>query len=277
MKYTKLLILFLIGLFINITNVEAETFIRKEVENKKVSISLNSNKGYAGALDATISLTGRVSFEKIEWDQSLKDLAMKECIYDSKNNSIRLLLVTKNNKQNLLDKDGILKIGIVSVKSNQTESYNLSLSKLSITNFDLEKTEIDDKELKSSGEKEFTIKIESKETPSSTNKNPDNKKPSESNTDKEKDENKEEDNEDSTIKNDKDDIKNDKSTSNKNEKKDNIKKYLPYIIIGIIIIVVVIIAILYYIFRKKQNSKKIELVENQIIEKKPSNDNLKEE
>ena len=111
MKYTKLLILLLLGLFINITNVKAETLIREQVENKRVSISLNSNKGYAGALDATIKLTGKVSFEKIEWDSSLKDLAMKECIYDSKNNSIRLLLVTKNNKQNLLNKDGNLKIG----------------------------------------------------------------------------------------------------------------------------------------------------------------------
>lgn len=286
MKKTKLLILLLLGLFLNTTNVHAETFQRTNVDNGKISISLNSNKGYAGAIDATIKLTGNVSLSKIEWNQSLNDLAMRDYEYDKKSNTIRIILVTKNTDQNLLDQSGNLKIGNLVVTSDKTESYNVELSNLSITNLDLVKTEIKSDSITSTGDKSFTITLQNT-NPSSTTKpsattkpstttnpsksddseNKDDKNQNNDNLDKDdtnNNKNDEDNNKDDGINNDnknKNGEKNDKDTN----KKDNEKMTVALIIGGALLALVILISVIIYIVKRNRNLD--DIVESQIIEK----------
>lgn len=274
MKNTKLLILLFLGLFLSFTDVKAETLKRKNVDNGKINVVLNSNKGYVGAIDATIKLTGNITFSKIEWNKSLNDLAMKEYEYDKKNNTVRIFLVTKNTSQNLLDKDGNLNIGNVVVTSTKTEDYNIELSKLSITNLDLVKSDIDSKKLESTGDKSFTIKIENTTKPSETNKPSDSNKPTSTKTPKPSDEtnndDKKEDNlnqDDNKIDSDENDDTNKENDNKEDSSKKESKKKLSIILIvcGIIGIISIIAGIIFYIIHKNKKEKPI--IENQIIEK----------
>lgn len=273
MKNARILLLLFLGLFLSFTDVKAESLKRTNVDNGKINVVLSSNKGYIGALDATIKLTGNVSFSKIEWNQSLNDLAMKEYEYDKKNNIVRIFLVTKNTSQNLLDKNGNLDIGNIVVTSTKTESYNIELSKLSITNLDLIKTDIDSKNLTSNGDENFTIKIENAIKPSESAKPSASNKPT--NT-KEPEKTDNEENTDNDIsdqdKTDNDNIRDDEKkedstkTNNNNEKKDNKKKLTIALIVGGIIALITLIGgVIFYIINRR--SKEQPIIENQIIEK----------
>ncbi len=165
MKRVKILVLIILGFFLSITQVNAETLNRNAVSNGKVELSITSNQGYVGALDATIKITGEVSLSKIDWDSSLSNVAMKEYNYDQNKNTVRILLVTKNKEQNLLDEHGNLKIGILEFTGKETTKYHMELTNLSVTNFDLKKTDIDQEHLLATGEESFIIEIESKTEP----------------------------------------------------------------------------------------------------------------
>lgn len=281
MKYQKLLLLLFLGLFLSFSDVSAETLKRNSVANGKINVVLNSNKGYIGALDATFKLTGNVTFTKIEWNNTLNDLAMKEYEYDKNNNIIRIFLVTKTTNQNLLDKAGNLNIGNVVVTSSKTEEYNLELTKLSITNLDLVKSDIDSKKIVSEGDKNFTIKVENTEKPSETTKPSDSKGPTstktpsksdtpnvdDKNTPNNNDENKDNvDQDKNTTNNENDDDKKENNVKDNTTQKTN-KQNLSIILIVIAIlgVIAVITGIILYIIRK--NKKEAPIIENQIIEK----------
>lgn len=168
MKKLKVFTLILLGFFLCVTSVNAETLNRNSVSNGKLELSILSNHGYVGAVDATIQITGNVSLVNLIWDTSLDNLAMREYHYDNNTNTLRIILVTKNTEQNLLDPHGNLKIGTIEVTAKETTDYNVALTNLEVTNLDLVKADIQKENLLVSGDDTFTVQVANTDEPEPT-------------------------------------------------------------------------------------------------------------
>lgn len=168
MKKLKVFTLILLGFFLCVTSVNAETLNRNSVSNGKLELSILSNHGYVGAVDATIQITGNVSLVNLIWDTSLDNLAMREYHYDNNTNTLRIILVTKNTEQNLLDPHGNLKIGTIEVTAKETTDYDAVLANLEVTNLDLVKADIQKENLLVSGDDTFTVQVANTDEPEPT-------------------------------------------------------------------------------------------------------------
>ena len=154
MRYIKLFVLFFISFSFGMLVSSAETLECKEVSNGKIQMMLHSNRGYASAVDVMIKITGNVSFDHIEWDASLHDLAIHEYVYNESDQTVRMLLTTKHSNQNLLSQERVLTFGTLVMHSQHTESYGFEFVHLSMTDIDLDSTVISG--LSMTGDSSFT-------------------------------------------------------------------------------------------------------------------------
>lgn len=126
-----------------IVSVSAATLCRTSGGNGAVKLTINLNDGYAGALDATLELSGKVTLDTIEWDASLAPEYVKKYTYDKDTNTIRLYIATGSETKNLADKDGNISVGVIKVKAAaDKEKFNVGIKRLSVTNMDYEVRQI---------------------------------------------------------------------------------------------------------------------------------------
>lgn len=129
--------------FSAIVSVSAATLCRTSGGNGAVKLTINLNDGFAGALDATLELSGKVTLDTIEWDASLAPEYVKKYTYDKDTNTIRLYIATGSETKNLADKDGNITVGVIKVKAAaDKEKFNVGIKRLSVTNMDYEVRQI---------------------------------------------------------------------------------------------------------------------------------------
>lgn len=154
-------------------SVSAATLCRTSGGNGAVKLTINLNDGYAGALDATLKLSGKVTLDTIEWDASLAPEYVKKYTYDKNTNTVRLYIATGDTSKNLADKDGNVAIGVVKVKAAaDKEKFNVEINRLSVTNMDYKVRNITT--LENDKTADFTYKLEDLNDNDDSNDNNDN-------------------------------------------------------------------------------------------------------
>lgn len=154
-------------------SVSAATLCRTSGGNGAVKLTINLNDGYAGALDATLKLSGKVTLDTIEWDASLAPEYVKKYTYDKNTNTVRLYIATGDASKNLSDKDGNVAIGVVKVKAAaDKEKFNVEINRLSVTNMDYKVRNITT--LENDKTADFTYKLEDLNDNDDSNDNNDN-------------------------------------------------------------------------------------------------------
>lgn len=154
-------------------SVSAATLCRTSGGNGAVKLTINLNDGYAGALDATLKLSGKVTLDTIEWDASLAPEYVKKYTYDKNTNTVRLYIATGDASKNLADKDGNVAIGVVKVKAAaDKEKFNVEINRLSVTNMDYKVRNITT--LENDKTADFTYKLEDLNDNDDSNDNNDN-------------------------------------------------------------------------------------------------------
>lgn len=154
-------------------SVSAATLCRTSGGNGAVKLTINLNDGYAGALDATLKLSGKVTLDTIEWDASLAPEYVKKYTYDKNTNTVRLYIATGDTSKNLADKDGNVAIGVIKVKAAaDKEKFNVEINRLSVTNMDYKVRNITT--LENDKTADFTYKLEDLNDNDDSNDNNDN-------------------------------------------------------------------------------------------------------
>lgn len=149
-----------VGIFLStVVGVSAATLCRTSGGNGAVKLTINLNDGFAGALDATLELSGKVMLDTIDWDASLPKEYVKKHTYDKKTNTVRLYVASGDATKNLADKNGNVVIGVIKVKAaTDKEKFNVGIKRLSVTNMDYEVRNITTLENDKTGD--FTFKLE---------------------------------------------------------------------------------------------------------------------
>ncbi len=129
---------FIVCLFFSLTSVHAITKIDyHQNKNGEIKNTIHFEEGFVGGLEATFKVTGDVDIEKFTLDSGInKKEYTKDIEVDNKNNmvTIRLTAGGVGTSHNLLSQEKTLTVGTltVSTTSSQNESYEISLTKLSI-------------------------------------------------------------------------------------------------------------------------------------------------
>lgn len=258
------IVLFLSG----ISGIKAETVL-EPVSNKNgnIEINLNFEEGYVGAIDLTLKVSSNVKVTGVNWNTSFATTVTKRYTYDETNHIVKIYLATGNNTRNLVDKNGNLKVGNLTVKSvnGETTTYTVEITSLSIV--DANYTSIAKNDLKIGGNNQFTYQVnneipeEEKPSTDKPNQSKPNQKPSKDEFEKEptEEKNSEEESEEKTDEEEKkeDDNKVDtdkKPNDNKQPEKveeEKIKKSFDWkMMFGIVVIAMLLITLISMITRK---------------------------
>lgn len=172
--------------FFGFTITYATTLNRTSNGNGSVKLSLLNEDGYVGAIDATIKITGDVTFDKLEWDSKIPSSYIKKTVYNKSNNTVRIYVATGSLSHNLADANHNIPIGNIKVKATKETNYDINISSLVITNMDFKFTAKSNVE--NNSKEGFTYKL------NSTTPEPDDSKPDDSKQDSNNDNNDKEDN-----------------------------------------------------------------------------------
>ncbi|MCI9292059.1 MAG: hypothetical protein HFF02_02005 [Erysipelotrichaceae bacterium] len=162
----KLLVaLIAVGVFFACTmGASAATLYRTSSGNGAVKLTIKADDGYVGALDTTMKLSGEVTLDTIEWDESLAPEYVKEYTYDEATKTIRFFIATGDVTKNLADKDGNITIGVIKVTSQAPEAnFNVEMNQMSVTNMDYETRSA--KEIVNDKTNDFTFELEDANQP----------------------------------------------------------------------------------------------------------------
>lgn len=199
-------------------------------KNGNVEIKLNFEEGYVGAIDLTLQVSSNVKVTGINWNTSLSSSYTKRYIYDEINHIVKIYLATGNNTKNLVNKDGVLEVGSLTVKSENGETANYSVDIKSLSYVDANYASIAKNDLKIGGNNQFTYQVINDNTPTdvekpSTNK-PNQSKPNQSTSKDDLEQDPTEEKKDTEDPSDKKDENDDKKDDEKDDdhKVDNDKK-----------------------------------------------------
>ncbi len=260
--------------FSGISGIKAETVL-EPVSNKNgnVEINLNFEEGYVGAIDLTLKVSSNVKVTGVNWNTSFATTVIKRYTYDETNHIVKIYLATGNNTKNLVDKNGNLKIGNLTVKSvnGETADYTVEITSLSIV--DANYASIAKTDLRISGNNQFTYQVtntnptepekpsinkpnQSKPNQSTSNedfvKDPTEEKPD---TEEPGDKNDKDDTEDNDKKDDNNKVDTDKKPDNnkqpdKVEEKEAKKSFDWKMLFGIVVIAMLLITLISMITKK---------------------------
>lgn len=135
MKKAIIICFSLLSLFGGMSLVKADTLYRTSAVSGSVDVTLSTTEGYIGAADITLSLTGKVVPEQVIFDASLSGYT-KKYTYDQKNQTMRIIIATGSKTKNLVDRNGMIKIGTIAVKSTtgSDEVFNIIVGKVTVAN-----------------------------------------------------------------------------------------------------------------------------------------------
>ncbi len=150
------IILFLSG----ISGIKADTIL-EPISNKNgnVEISLDFKEGYVGAIDLALKVSSNMKVTGVNWNTAVATSYTKRYTYDETNHIVKIYLATGNNTKNLVDKNGKLKVGSLTVKSVNGESTNYTVDILSLSIVDANYTSIAKNDLKIGGNNQFTYQV----------------------------------------------------------------------------------------------------------------------
>lgn len=137
----KLLVaLIAVGVFFGCTlGASAATLYRTSSGNGAVKLTIKADDGYVGALDTTMKLSGDVTLDTVEWDESLASEYIKKYTYDEASKTIRFYIATGDVTKNLADKDGNIVVGVIKVTSEASQAtFNVEMNQMIVTNMDYE-------------------------------------------------------------------------------------------------------------------------------------------
>ncbi len=152
-------------------NVNASTLIDfKESSSGKIDTTLTFEEGFVGGIDIKVKVSGNVSLEDVVWDKGLSSKYTKKFSY--KDGVINLIVTTGKNTNNLVDRNGLLKLGTLVFSGD--DKFTLTLDKITIVDANYDSKVLST--LETSKNNSFSIENTSKE---------EDKKPEEDNKDDE--------------------------------------------------------------------------------------------
>lgn len=169
------IVLFLSG----ISHIEAKTIIEPTSDNGNVKINLSFEEGYVGGIDATFKINGQVSLTGVNWNSAITNNYTKRYSYDEKSGTIRLIVTTGNQKNNLLDKKGNVSLGSLSFKSKTSSKATYTVELVSLTMVDATYQSIVKNDLELKGNNQFVVSGSSSTGGNTENNNPPTTNPSE--------------------------------------------------------------------------------------------------
>ncbi len=111
----------------------AKTFVKTNAQtDNKVEVLLAFEEGYVGGIDLTVKVDGAVFLSGLDFDSHILNSYTKRYIYDSGNNTVRIIITTGSPKENLVDKDGYMRLGTLSFSGSEITSYKLIAKTLTI-------------------------------------------------------------------------------------------------------------------------------------------------
>lgn len=176
---------FSIALFLfGISGIKADTILEPTSnKNGNVEIKLDFEEGYVGAIDLTLKVSSNVKVTGVTWNTSLSNSYTKRYTYDEINHIVKIYLATGNNTKNLVDKNGILNVGSLIVKSTTGENANYTVEMTSLSYVDANYISIAKNDLKIVGNNEFTYQEpnDDNNNNSTESEKPSNNKPGQNN------------------------------------------------------------------------------------------------
>lgn len=172
------IVLFLSG----ISHIEAKTLMEPTSDNGNVKINLSFEEGFVGGIDATFKINGQVSLTGVNWSSVIASNYTKRYSYDEQNGTVRLIVTTGNQKNNLVDKKGNLTLGTLTFKSKTSDktTYTIELASLTIVDATYQSIVKNDLELK--GNNQFVVSGSSSNTGGNTGNDNPPTKPSDNNS-----------------------------------------------------------------------------------------------
>lgn len=274
------IVLFLSGM----SYIEAKTIIEPISDNGNVKVNLSFEEGYVGGIDLTLKIKGQVSLDRVNWSSAIASNYTKRYSYDETKGTLRLIVTTGNQKNNLLDKKGNVSLGTITFKSKTGSKTNYTVELSSLTIVDATYQSISKNDLEQKGSNKFVAGISNNQSGNdNSNNNPEIKpgenentntnKPDSSNTtvpnkplipskgdknqtvedeadsplEEDKDKEKEEDNSKDNTNNDKDKPSLDGKKEEQNNTTEPVvkkKKNFPFRTVGIAFIVIALLALI---------------------------------
>lgn len=164
--------------FFTSTKVSASTIlIQNQVDNGFVTVSLKVDERYVGALDLELTINGNVNFDGITYDSSILSNYTKKYSYNASTKTIRVNIATGDVKKNLVDQNGIIKIGTIKISSDKSAYYNFKISKLTVVDTKYTSIVKSDLQNESTSSFEYQVNNQHPEEPKPEDPKPENPKP----------------------------------------------------------------------------------------------------
>lgn len=288
-----LVVVFLTGLFLSITSVDALTVINfEEKSNGQLNTTIHFEEGFVGGIDITFNVVGDVSVTNVKFaDAVVANSYNPKYSYDEKNHTLNIRITTGGvgTSHNLLNSKKEFNLGTIEFNSSAKEdvTYKLAETTFQIVDNNWASKTIAQEHITLGEKKEFVYKVTQTEQPpeeetpkedddkeddntkeDTTNKedkeenqtttNTDNKKPDSTNNNK-----------DDNNKNDETDDNEDKDSSNSSNATDEVEENVTnpepkkdnsafkWLMISIVVIgIIVICASIYFFIIRKHNDNK---------------------
>ncbi len=283
-----LVVVFLTGLFLSITSVDALTVINfEEKSNGQLNTTIHFEEGFVGGIDITFNVVGDVSVTNVKFaDAVVANSYNPKYSYDEKNHTLNIRITTGGvgTSHNLLNSKKEFNLGTIEFNSSAKEdvTYKLTETAFQIVDNNWASKTIAQEHITLGEKKEFVYKVTQteqppeEETPKEDDKEEDNTK--EETTNKEENQtttntdNKKPDsttnNKDDNNKNDETDVE-DKDSSNSSNATDEVEENVTnpepkkdnsafkWLMISIVVIgIIVICASIYFFIIRKHNDNK---------------------
>lgn len=152
---TVSVVLFLFG----ISHIEAKTLFQPtSSKNGNVQINLKFEEGYVGGIDLILELSEEVVLTNVNWDSSILNSYTKRYHFDPTNHTVRIIITTGDQTKNLVDKNGMMRIGTLVLKSRDGKTIYYTVDIDSLTMVNATYSSIVKKDLELSGKNQFVYK-----------------------------------------------------------------------------------------------------------------------
>ena len=121
--------------FLCLMVTHATTLNRESSSNGEVKLSLTVDEGYVGGIDVTLKISGDVTYSNFTWDTSFSKYVKKN-IYNENNKELSLYVATGSTSKNLANDKRNIPLGTMKVSSSKDTKYNITVSKLVLTDMD---------------------------------------------------------------------------------------------------------------------------------------------
>ncbi len=128
--------------FFTVSKVNASAIMEtKQISNGTIDATFTFTESYVGEIQATMQIEGNVDLETIVWNSNISNYTKR---YTYANNKLTIYIATGDTSKNLLDKNRVLKFGILKLKNTtkQKQNYSLKLSSVTIVDANYESNSI---------------------------------------------------------------------------------------------------------------------------------------